>query len=262
MCRLLGYLGSPILLESIISKPEHSLIVQSYKPREMQEALLNADGFGIGWYHPQKETKPFTYKNIQPIWNDINLNSLGRYIESGCILSYVRSATPGQTVDLINCQPFNYKNLLFIHNGYIDKFRFTLYKQIRDRLQEIPYLLINGNTDSEHIFALLINEMTGSMNCDFKQALHNTLTILTELASIDNVKFLANTIITEGHKLVASRFAKNTTPPTLYYLKNDSKFPESVLIASEPLFTGEWQKVPEQSIITVGENLDIEIYQL
>lgn len=262
MCRLLGYLGSPILLESIISKPEHSLIVQSYQPREMQEALLNADGFGVGWYHPQKQTKPFTYKNIQPIWNDINLNSLGRYIESGCILSYVRSATPGQAIDLSNCQPFNYKNLLFIHNGYIDKFRFTLYKPIRDRLQEIPYLLINGNTDSEHIFALLINEMIGSINCDFQQALHNTLTILTELASIDNVKFLANTMITDGHKLVASRFAKNVTPPTLYYLKNDSKFPESVLIASEPLFTGEWQKVPEQSIITVGENLDIEIYQL
>ncbi len=64
MCRLLGYLGQKILLESIVTQPEHSLIVQSYKPREMQEALLNADGFGVGWYHTQKQTLPFTYKNI------------------------------------------------------------------------------------------------------------------------------------------------------------------------------------------------------
>lgn len=48
MCRLLGYLGEPILLESILTQPKHSLIVQSYQPQEMQESLLNADGFGLG----------------------------------------------------------------------------------------------------------------------------------------------------------------------------------------------------------------------
>ena len=48
MCRLLGYLGEPILLDAILYKPEHSLIVQSYDPREMTSGLLNADGFGIG----------------------------------------------------------------------------------------------------------------------------------------------------------------------------------------------------------------------
>lgn len=262
MCRLLGYLGPAILLESIVSQPEHSLIVQGYKPREMQEALLNADGFGVGWYHHQKQTLPFTYKNIQPIWNDINLNSLGRYIESGCILSHVRSATPGQGIDLSNCQPFNYKNLLFIHNGYIDKFRFTLYKEIRDYLKEIPYLLIKGNTDSEHIFGLLINEILSNLGCNFKHALQEILGILTEIAKTKEIRFLANTIVTDGHQLVASRFAQGATPPSLYWLKNDPHFPNAVIIASEPLFLGRWQKFPEQSIVTVSENLDIEIYKL
>ncbi|MDJ0554140.1 MAG: ergothioneine biosynthesis protein EgtC [Microcoleaceae cyanobacterium MO_207.B10] len=261
MCRLLGYIGPPILLESIISKPEHSLVVQSYKPLEMQEALLNADGFGIGWYHPHQETEPFTYKNIQPIWNDLNLNSLNRYVESGTILGYVRSATPGQAVDLSNCQPFCYENLLFIHNGYIDKFRQSLYRQIRDRLKDIAYQSINGSTDSEHIFALLINEITVEMNYDLKNVLKTTLGILTELATICEVKFLANTIVSDGNQLVASRFAQGTIPPSLYYLKNDPKFPESVIIASEPLFTAEWKKIPEQSIIKVTKNLDIEIYK-
>ncbi|NES67276.1 MAG: ergothioneine biosynthesis protein EgtC [Okeania sp. SIO2D1] len=264
MCRLLGYLGEPILLESIVSQPEHSLIAQGYQPREMKEALLNADGFGVGWYHHQKQTLPFTYKNIQPIWNDINLNSLGRYIESGCIISYVRSATPGQGIDVSNCQPFSYKNILFTHNGYIDKFRFTLYQEIRDYLKEIPYLLIKGNTDSEHIFALLINEMLSNIGigCNFKHALQEILGILTEIAQTKEIKFLANTIITDGHKLVASRFAQGATPPSLYWLKDDPHFPNAVIIASEPLFLGRWQKFPEQSIVTVSESLDIEIYKL
>ena len=52
MCRLLAYLGEPIPLEELIFKPEHSLVVQSYQPKELEFALLNADGFGLGWHHP------------------------------------------------------------------------------------------------------------------------------------------------------------------------------------------------------------------
>ena len=41
--------------------PEHSLIVQSYKPREMISGTVNADGFGIGWYHLHIDKYPVTY---------------------------------------------------------------------------------------------------------------------------------------------------------------------------------------------------------
>jgi len=57
MCRLLGYLGPPIVLDYLLSKPEHSLIVQSYQPREMNSGLLNLTA-GVGWYHP-KGYRPF-----------------------------------------------------------------------------------------------------------------------------------------------------------------------------------------------------------
>ncbi len=56
MCRLLAYLGSPVSLEHLLYKPEHSLIVQSYQPCEMTSGVVNADGFGVGWYHIQKDT--------------------------------------------------------------------------------------------------------------------------------------------------------------------------------------------------------------
>ena len=46
MCRLLAYLGPPIRLDRLIVEPEHSLVEQSYKPREMTSGHVNADGFG------------------------------------------------------------------------------------------------------------------------------------------------------------------------------------------------------------------------
>jgi glutamine amidotransferase len=262
MCRLLGYLGPPIALDYLLSKPEHSLIVQSYQPREMNSGLLNADGFGVGWYHPQRDTDPFTYKNILPIWNDINLSSLGRYVESGCVLGYVRSATSGQAVDLSNCQPFEYQRLLCVHNGRIQNFRQIIHRPLRDRLGDVAYQSIKGSTDSEHFFALLIDELQANPAATLEQALQTTLLTLDELAKSHQVVASANMLVSDGHRLVASRFATGTAAPSLYWLRDDPTFPEAVIIASEPLFDGNWNRFPEQSILSVGEDLEIQIHQL
>lgn len=289
MCRLLAYLGPSISLDTILNQPEHSLIVQSYQPREMTSGVVNADGFGIGWYRSDSETDPFTYKNILPIWSDINLPELSRYIESGCILANIRSATPGQPTDLSNCQPFKYGRLLYTHNGFIANFRQTLYRPIRDLLNDTAYQLIGGSTDSEHIFGLFIHHLltasppdltgvsSGMFDClgelEFN-ALKTTLSTLTELASSvpvssaealttsDRIRFSANVIVSNGQQLIASRYSVGSVPPTLYWLQDDPTFPNSVIIASEPLFAGNWHLCPEQSILTVGENLEIKIHQM
>ncbi|MUL35680.1 ergothioneine biosynthesis protein EgtC [Gloeocapsopsis dulcis] len=262
MCRLLAYLGSSILLDRILTKPEHSLVVQSYQPREMNSGLLNADGFGIGWYHAQKDTPPFTYKNVLPIWNDTNLSSLGRYIESRCILGAVRSATLGQAVDLSNCQPFNYQQLLCIHNGRIENFREALARPLRDRLSDVAYKSIKGSTDSEHFFALIIEELYNNPTATLTEVLQNALLTLDQLAKSYDITASANLIISDGQQLVASRFATNTQSPSLYWLRDDPTYPESVIIASEPLFAGNWHPVSEQSILSVGKDLNVQIAQL
>lgn len=262
MCRLLGYLGPPIALDYLLYKPEHSLTIQSYQPREMITGLLNADGFGVGWYHAQQETEPFTYRNIIPIWNDINLPHLGRYVESGCVLGYVRSATPGQALDMINCQPFAYQQMLCTHNGRIENFRQSLYRPLRDRLCNEAYQLVKGSTDSEHLFALIVNECLANPQTTLEQALPQALLAVAELAKSHQVKALANMLVSDGHCLVATRFASGTTAPSLYWLRDDPTFPEAVIIASEPLFEGNWNRFPEQSILSVGEDLEIQIRQI
>ena len=262
MCRLLAYLGYPVSLEDILYKPEHSLIVQSYQPREMTSGVVNADGFGVGWYDHEKKTNPFTYRNTLPVWNDLNLPHISRYVESNCILAYVRSATPGQVLDFANCQPFNYQQQLFIHNGYIENFRQTLYRKIRSLLDAEFYEQINGITDSEHIFALLLSQVQINQHRPPEYALGNTLVSLLEMAKCHQVKASANIVLSDGNRLIASRFATHPPAPSLYYLKNDLNFPKSVIIASEPLFTGNWTACPENSIISVDEDYDIQIRQI
>ena len=258
MCRLLGYLGKSIELDKILYEPEHSLIVQSYQPKEMEEALLNADGFGVGWYDDRKIADPYRYRNIQPIWSDLNLPNLSRYVRSQCVLSYVRSATPGLAVDLSNCQPFTRDRILFIHNGYIKNFRKTLYRSIRNCLADSTYELIQGTTDSEHIFALIIDRLQHHESHNLQLALRDALSKLTYFANSE-IYFAANVMVSDGKQLVASRYASRSPAPTLYWLKDDPNYPESVIVASEPLFNGNWKSCPENSIISVGEDLEIRI---
>ena len=261
MCRLLGYLGDSIQLDHLLFKPEHSLIVQSYKPSEMTAGLLNADGFGIGWYDEKPHNPPYSYRNVLPIWNDSNLPNLARYIESKCYLGYVRSATSSLSVDTINCQPFSHQNLLFVHNGFIDDFRKTLYRPIRNSLNDFAYQRIEGTTDSEHIFALIANELEKDRKLTLKEALSNTIHHLVELAQPDNVGFSANIVLSNGKELTACRYSNrgDKDTPTLYYTKNNSLYPNTVMVASEPMFEGDWISCPEKSIISVEENLEISV---
>ena len=257
MCRLLGYIGPPIQLDSLLSEPSHSLIVQSYQPREMQTAILNADGFGIGWYHPQRQTAPFTYRQTVPIWNDTNLPHLSRYIESSRILAYVRSATPGLAVDLSNCQPFQHEQLLFIHNGFIENFRQTVYRPIRDRLSDTAYHAIHGLTDSEHLFGLFVDAISTQPNLSLAAALRQTLTTAAQLAQKYEVRAALNLMVSDGDQIVASRFDTSGSDPSLYYLRDDPQFPNAVLIASEPLSEGQWTPCPKSSILSVGADLNV-----
>jgi glutamine amidotransferase len=265
MCRFVAYLGQSTTLECLVSKPEHSLVVQSYKPMEMTSGTVNADGFGIGWYNRAIDPTPCVYTNIYPIWSDRNLPSLSRHIASDCIFANVRSATPGIPVDQSNCQPFVYKRFMCMHNGYIENFRFTLMRQIRETLRDEYYTAIGGSTDSEHIFALFLNYLHGHPIAleTIIEALYQTVSQLVLWAEEADIRVALNLALTDGERLVASRFANKGPAPSLYYLKNAGMLPRAGVIASERLWGGdEWVAFPEASIIGFDASLDLRIYRL
>jgi predicted glutamine amidotransferase len=95
-----------------------------------------------------------------------------------------------------------------------------------------------------------------------EQVLHASLIELKNLAESFETSALANIVISDGKRLVASRYATSGLAATLYWVKNDPNYPNSVIIASEPLFTGNWNAFPENSIMSVGEDCDIRIEQI
>ncbi|MBH8551764.1 ergothioneine biosynthesis protein EgtC [Nostocaceae cyanobacterium CENA357] len=249
MCRLIGYLGNPIQLDELLYKQEHSLYKQSYNPLELKSGAVCADGFGVGWY--DKAGKPFIYRNTNPLWNDPNLEELSNYVQSTCTVGYARLAGIGEALDISNCQPFRSGKLLFVHNGEILNFQQTLYRPIRESLSDATYQLIKGMTDSEHIFALLVETWQSSPDSTLLSALRGTLQKLTKLASEYNTSFSTNLIVSDGQAVAAIRYAYRTQAPTLYWSCDAVKHPNQVIVASERLSNQNWTAFPEQSMLFV-----------
>jgi len=265
MCRLITYLGKATRLERVISEPEHSLVIQSYQPAEMTSGVVNADGFGVGWYNRALDDTPCVYKSTSPIWSDQNLPALSRHIASACIFANVRSATPGQAVDYSNCQPFAFGPLLFMHNGYIENFRAAMMRQIRDVLHDEYYTAIAGSTDSEHIFALLLHFLHGrplSLQT-LIAAMTETIDQLLRWAESKGVHIALNLALTNGEGMAAARCASQAPAPSLYYTMHSPFFPQAAVIASERLSaSAEWIAVPEDSIVAFEADLTFHRSQL
>ncbi len=263
MCRILAYAGPPVTLNSLVSAPEHGLLRQSYLPREMTSGVVNADGFGFAWYgardgEPNAEQAgaaaemPFLYRHILPIWSDPNLDSLERYVVSGRILGYIRSATPGQALDMSNTQPFIHGRLAFVHNGFMAHFRTPrgqgLHRRLRAALDEDIYAAIGGSTDSEHLFLWLVQHIrsAGSLAGGIEAGLQ----ALAPLAG--DIAITLNFAVTDGETVVAVRHGLNTEAPTLYSLVDHARFPGASLVASEPLFDDPaWTPIPSGSLLTL-----------
>ncbi len=228
MCRLIGYLGNSILLDELLYKQEHSLYKQSYSPLELKSGVVCADGVGLGWYN--EVGKPFIYRNTIPMWNDPNLEELSNYVQSTCTVGYARLAGIGESLDISNFQQ-------------------TLYRPIRDSLSDCTYRLIKGMTDSEHIFALLVEMWQSSPNSTLFSALRATVQKLTELASKYDTSFSANIIVTDGQAIAAIRYAYGTQAPTLYWSCDALKQPDQIIVASERLSNQNWTAFGEQTML-------------
>jgi ergothioneine biosynthesis protein EgtC len=259
MCRLLAYLGPTIALDKLVSEPEHSLVVQSYAPREMTAGTLNADGFGFAWYDAGRQAAPFVYRNVLPIWNDANLPSLAGYVTAPCILANVRSATPGQALDFSNTQPFVFDRISVIHNGFVEKFAGAVRRRLRDGFEDETHDAIRGTTDSEHLFGWLIQHVQGAPS--LAEGLDRALASLA--AHMPDARMTLNFILSDGRSLAASRHAQGGPPPTLYVLDRHARFPDAVLIASEPLFDdAAWRAVPPGHLVTIDEDRKLTIAPL
>ncbi|AOZ69447.1 class II glutamine amidotransferase [Rhodobacter xanthinilyticus] len=252
MCRWAAYIGQPIFLEDIISRPGHSLIHQSHCATQCH-TQINADGFGVAWYGERPE--PGLYRDVMPAWSDPNLRSLTATVKSGLFLAHVRAST-GTATSRNNCHPFVVGHWSFMHNGQIggyEHFRRAGEMLIPDAL----YPQRKGATDSEALFLLALAE---GLEADPKCALERATARLTELArqrgAAPHMRLTA--AFSDGARLYAVRHASDAAPPTLYHKWSDTRRGRAVV--SEPLEEDQrdWEEVPPGSFcIFDGKSVEI-----
>ncbi|MCA8959656.1 MAG: class II glutamine amidotransferase [Planctomycetes bacterium] len=281
MCRFLVYKGREIFMSDLITRPEHSLIHQSFKAEERKEPL-NGDGFGVGWYVPEVDPSPCVFTSVRPAWSERNLQRLAEKTRSGCLFAHVRAATPGTHVMELNCHPFVYDRYLFMHNGSIAEFK-SVKRAIRERLSDERYDWVAGTTDSELIFGLFLDRLLGASDGNGGDAMRAALiatireleAVLAEHAVTRPSHF--NFAVTDGVHVVATRYVTHSErqPPSLYVCRGeefgvgDGSYrmqaadgeDQAVIIASEPITedrTG-WERIPGHHLISIDPDCRVRL---
>jgi gamma-glutamyl hercynylcysteine S-oxide hydrolase len=218
MCRHFAWLGVPRSLGALMLEPEHGLLVQSYRPRRQCNGLMNADGWGVGFYAPGRD-QPARWRSNRPLWSDASFASVAPTITAACVLGAVRSATAGMPMDETAAAPFMSRRWLLSHNGVVDR-----------RLLA-PHPAAESMCDSAQLAAHVFDRGPADVGA-----------FIAELGHRDPAARL-NVLLADGHRLLATRW--NDTLSVL-------STADGVLVASEPFDDDPaWVDVPDHHLVDV-----------
>ncbi len=233
MCRHLAYVGAPVGLADLLLTPAHSLLRQSWAPRDMRGGgTVNADGFGIGWYAGDAE--PVRLRRAVPMWSDAALPGFAGSVRSGGVLAAVRSATVGMPSVETACAPFTSGRWLFSHNGLVRGWPSSV-AGLAAGLPVTDLLLMDAPTDSALLWALLRARLSaGDKPRDAVAAL------VAEVASAAPGSRL-NLLLTDGEQVVGTAWTHALWVRAL---------PDAVVVASEPYDEAPgWHEVPDGHLV-------------
>lgn len=268
MCRWLAYSGSPILIDELLYRVEHSLVDQSLHARLGVETT-NGDGFGVGWYETGKAETPALFRGVGPAWSDANLRELATSITSPLFLAHIRAST-GAPVQQTNCHPFRYGRWLWVHNGSIRRFS-SIKRELMLAVDPELFSSIAGSTDSEVMFFLAL---TFGLQEHPAAAVARMASLVESVGRRNGIpEPLQMTVTTtDGQRLWVFRYSSEGESRSLYYSANVSTlrahYPanealqrvsdETRIVVSEPvgMLAGAWREVPEASYGVIQEGAD------
>jgi glutamine amidotransferase len=246
MCRLIAYLGEPVTLSSVLIEPEYSLLRQSYEPRFQVHGRINADGFGVGWYAPDVRPQPARYRKPVPMWNDQTFTDIAAAVRSAAFLASIRNASPGLPINEACTAPYTRDQWVFAHNGRILDWHGATGAGVvlRRRLSDASLAAIEGATDSEVLFGLILDAIAGGATAA------DAITAVLRLAQDVSPGSRLNLMLTDGATVVATACGD-----TLFTRRDDS----AVVVASEPFDDSPvWQQVPDDSLV-VATRTDLTV---
>jgi glutamine amidotransferase len=218
MCRHIGWLGEPCSLASLILDPPSGLLVQSYAPRRQKHGLMNADGWGAGFFADGVARR---WRSASPMWSDASFASVAPALRSGCVVAAVRSATVGMPIEATATAPFSDGAWLLSHYGVVDRAVLPASRTAESIV------------DSAQLAALI-----------FDRGLDVLADTITEVGTADPNARL-NILAGNGSRLLAT-----TWGDTLSVLRRD----DGVVLASEPYDDDPaWQDVPDRHLVEVAD---------
>lgn len=275
MCRFTLYRGPAIRMAALVTEPINSIIRQSSHSRD-QDDPLNGDGFGIAWYAPEMSPEPALFRSVTPAWNNFNLLELARVVQSPLILAHVRAASKHGGQSESNCHPFRAGRYAFMHNGDIGDFA-RLRRPLLQDISDAAFDAIQGNTDSEHLFALVLDELARipgggveRLGMALQRAIGRVMQLAARCRSTE--PSYLNVALTDGDVAVACRFTTQTIADgeslfvhtgRVYVCSKGAcrmlapvRGHGCVLVSSEPLSDDPgWEPVPRNSLVSItGES--------
>ncbi|WP_375487930.1 ergothioneine biosynthesis protein EgtC [uncultured Mycobacterium sp.] len=216
MCRHLGWLGREVAISSLVLDPPHSLRVQSYAPRRQKHGMMNADGWGVGFFDG---ATPRRWRSTTPLWGDVSFDSVAPALRSHCVVASVRSATIGMPIELSATAPFTDGRWLLAHNGVVDRG------------------VLPASSSAEPVCdSTLLAALIFSRGLD-------ALGGLIRQVGADDLKARLNILAANGSRLLAT-----TWGDTLSVLRRD----DGVVLASEPYDDDpNWEDVPDHHLVDV-----------
>ncbi|MGW8801371.1 ergothioneine biosynthesis protein EgtC [Streptomyces sp. NPDC055775] len=234
MCRHIAYLGPPVALGELLTRPPHALVRQSWEPRRQKYGTVNADGFGVGWY-ADGDPVPGRYRRQGPIWADESFDDLARVVRSSALLAAVRDATERDADGEAAAAPFAAGRLLFSHNGAVKGWPGSL-EPLAATLPPAELLSLAARCDSALIWALVRHRVADGD--DVPQAVADTVREVSEAAPGSRL----NLLLTDGTTIVATAWGD-----TLWYLAEPG---HRTVVASEPYDDDpHWREVPDRTLL-------------
>jgi glutamine amidotransferase len=242
VCRHIAYVGDPVRLADLLLTPPHSLLRQSWAPRDMRGGgTVNADGYGIGWYGATERSdqpntvEPVRLRRASPMWTDTALPGLASSVTSGGVLAAVRSATVGMPVVETACAPFAEGPWLFSHNGLVRGWPSSV-ATLASRLPVTDLLTMDAPTDAALLWTLLRARLAAG-----EKPPDAVASLVTEVAEAAPNSRL-NLLLTDGSMIVGTAWTHALWVRPL---------PGAVVVASEPYDDDPgWQEVPDRHLLT------------
>ena len=213
MCRVLAYLGQPILLDDLLYKPDVSFVNQTHRAALLHR--LNLAGCGILAWDARSELPdvPHVYRTTQLAIYDRNLLAMARKVKATCVLAHLRGVAYDARAIISdqNLHPFLFDGarLALAHNGQLHRF-----DEMKPALWPllVPELAraIRGSTDSEWIYALLLSQLPDPYADltaqDIAAALQSTLRVLGQLRRSLGIHTFSpmNLFVSDGNDIVAA----------------------------------------------------------